>query len=148
MAEAEDLYNAMLERAKALPYYETAWPPKRDRRMQPVGLLPHRIELMGGHASTIGRHAAGAAPLADARLEALLRGWLALLGPPFAPDYHEDEEELLCVVACRDARKSSARPSCHPQHLAVIFPFPRLATPELLPLRGLPRGLTHSDSCC
>jgi hypothetical protein len=78
MAEAEDLYNAMLERAKALPYYETAWPPKRDRRMQPVGLLPHRIELMGGHASTIGRHAAGAAPLADARLEALLRGWLAL----------------------------------------------------------------------
>ena len=76
--QPQRLYAAMLERARALPYYATAWPPKRDRRMQPIGLLPHRIETMEDRASTIGRHAAGAAPLADARVETLLRGWLAL----------------------------------------------------------------------
>ena len=81
MAEGQDgavLYAELVERARALPYYATAWPPKRDRRQQPVGLLPNRIETMPEKAATIGRHAAGAAPLADARLVPLLRGWLEL----------------------------------------------------------------------
>ena len=83
MAEGQDgaeqqLYADLVERARALPYYATAWPPKRDRRQQPVGLLPNRIETMPEKAAAIGRHAAGAAPLADARLVPLLRGWLEL----------------------------------------------------------------------
>jgi hypothetical protein len=87
MAATEDeqddpvaLYHALVARARALPYYATAWPPKRDRQMRALGPLPHRIEVLGeaGRARAIGRHAAGAAPLADARLGQLMRGWLAL----------------------------------------------------------------------
>ena len=74
----EAVYAELLRRAKALPYYATAWPPKRDGRQQPVGLLAHRIETMPERAAVIGRHAAGAAPLADARLEALLQSWLGV----------------------------------------------------------------------
>jgi hypothetical protein len=73
---AEALYAELVGRARALPYYATAWPPKRDRHGKPVGMLAHRIEMMPEKAQTIGRHAAGAAPLADVRLERLLADWL------------------------------------------------------------------------
>ena len=74
--DAEACYAELVERARGLPYYATAWPPKRDRHQKPVGILPHRIEAMPEQAAAIGRHAAGAAPLADAALERLLADWL------------------------------------------------------------------------
>ena len=76
--DPEALYAELVSRAKALPYYGTAWPAKKDARQQPVGLLAHRIETMPERAAAIGRHAAGAVPLADARLEALLQSWLGV----------------------------------------------------------------------
>jgi hypothetical protein len=76
--DPEALYAELVSRAKALPYHATAWPAKKDARQQPVGLLAHRIETMPERAAAIGRHAAGAAPLADARLEALLQSWLGV----------------------------------------------------------------------
>jgi hypothetical protein len=75
-ADPEALYAELVSRARALPYYATAWPPKRDRAQKPVGMLAHRIETMPEKAHIIGRHAAGAAPLADVRLERLLQDWL------------------------------------------------------------------------